>query len=407
MIKTKKVIFYSLLTLLQSTSIDYAAEQQEHNQQQTQSCTQPDFHLEDSEELIEFKELVKNAERDSSSRETLLMRLHKGLISDYFKRLIPIKKILSFSVDLLVFGHYDDLELETLVTLLPPQDLTVNLVEHIKTKAIKEAYAQNLMGYMHKKGKGVPKDLDMAVDYFNKATAKNYALAYLNLGLFYYETKEYILAIKLFTTLANEQNHAEAHYNLGVMYDNAIGTERNIDKAIHHFTIAADQGCSDAQNMLGTIYCLKQDFKNSLHYIQLAANQYDKIGLYNLGRLYYDGEIVEKNINMALAYNQASANQGCDEAQHFFGYLYYEGKDIPQDMKTSFHWYTLAAEQGHSEAQFMLSHFYLEGKMIEQNVSEAFKYAKLSAEQGNTRGKERLKALESSYTARFFNFFGL
>lgn len=49
---------------------------------------------------------------------------------------------------------------------------------------------------------------------------------------------------------AAEQGNVHAHYNLGWIYQNGDGTEKNLDKAKFHFTVAAKSGMREAYEEL-------------------------------------------------------------------------------------------------------------------------------------------------------------
>ena len=50
------------------------------------------------------------------------------------------------------------------------------------------------------------------------------------------------------------QGHAEAQYNLGVMYYEGQGVRQDYHKAVEWFCKAANQGFAQAQNNLGVMY---------------------------------------------------------------------------------------------------------------------------------------------------------
>ena len=56
-------------------------------------------------------------------------------------------------------------------------------------------------------------------------------------------------ALKLFEQSAN-QGYAEAQYNLGTMYQNAIGVDQDLKKAVMYFKLAANQGHKEAKENL-------------------------------------------------------------------------------------------------------------------------------------------------------------
>jgi TPR repeat protein len=58
---------------------------------------------------------------------------------------------------------------------------------------------------------------------------------------------------------AAKQGHAEAQYNLGIMYYNGRGVDVNYKKAIEWYEKAAEQGLLNAQSNLGVMYQNGQD----------------------------------------------------------------------------------------------------------------------------------------------------
>ena len=57
-------------------------------------------------------------------------------------------------------------------------------------------------------------------------------------------------AVRLYR-LAADQGHADAQYNLGVMYANGQGVAQDDAEAVRLYRLAADQGDADAQYNLG------------------------------------------------------------------------------------------------------------------------------------------------------------
>jgi hypothetical protein len=54
--------------------------------------------------------------------------------------------------------------------------------------------------------------------------------------------------------LAADQGHAEAQYNLGVMYYKGQGVPQDYAEAVKWYRLAADQGYAEAQYNLGVMY---------------------------------------------------------------------------------------------------------------------------------------------------------
>ena len=76
-----------------------------------------------------------------------------------------------------------------------------------------------------------------------------------------------------------ELGDAEAQYNLGVMYDEGAGIEKDLVKAAAWYRKAADQGFIDAQTNLGMMYYYGQgiprDHAEAARWFKRAASQGD------------------------------------------------------------------------------------------------------------------------------------
>ncbi|RXK80297.1 sel1 repeat family protein, partial [Chlorobaculum sp. 24CR] len=77
--------------------------------------------------------------------------------------------------------------------------------------------------------------------------------------------------------LSAEQGCAEAQHILGLIYKNGREVKRNPTEAVKWFRLAADQGHAPAQFALGVMYGsgdgLKKDFAESDKWVKCAADQ--------------------------------------------------------------------------------------------------------------------------------------
>ncbi|MDT8364542.1 MAG: tetratricopeptide repeat protein [Nitrosomonas sp.] len=86
---------------------------------------------------------------------------------------------------------------------------------------------------------------------------------------------------------AAEQGHADAQFNLGLLYLNGEGVAQNTATAVEWFTRAAEQGNVDAQNNLGVIYLtgegeIPQDRDMAIQWFKNAAEQGNEDAKQNL-----------------------------------------------------------------------------------------------------------------------------
>ena len=75
-------------------------------------------------------------------------------------------------------------------------------------------------------------------------------------------------AIHYFSLAAN-QNMTEAQYTLYVIFSIPYYVPKDMSQAIYYCTKAADINHSDAQHFLGMHYLYKNDFKNAFKYLNI------------------------------------------------------------------------------------------------------------------------------------------
>ena len=82
-------------------------------------------------------------------------------------------------------------------------------------------------------------------------------------------------AMQWFEMAAN-QGHANAQYNLGMMYKNSQGVKQSDDNAMHWFEMAANQGHANAQYNLGVMHSRDQGvdrYSEAMKWYAMAAEQ--------------------------------------------------------------------------------------------------------------------------------------
>ena len=139
------------------------------------------------------------------------------------------------------------------------------------------------VGMYYQNGRGVPKHIDQAIYWFEKAAVKKdkNALYHLAMILIKQEQKDFETIAKLLEQAA-AQDHAHAQYNLAVMYQKGDGVPENMQKAFFWYEKAAQANLAIAQ--------------------------------YNLGMIYFEGKIVEKDEAKAKELWQKAADQGLEVA---------------------------------------------------------------------------------------------
>ena len=162
-------------------------------------------------------------------------------------------------------------------------------------------------------------------------------------------------------TEAAEAGLVHAQYELGKIYRDGRGVEKDALLAAAWLTRAAEQGSDAASYALGALLLtggegLAKDILSALNWLRRSAEDGNQYAQYQLGRLLLRGEDAPREIEEAVRWLTASAEQGNRYAQYALGKLYLMGKEVPRDPEAAVRWFTLSAAQGNEYAQYFLDH---------------------------------------------------
>ena len=162
-------------------------------------------------------------------------------------------------------------------------------------------------------------------------------------------------------TEAADAGQVYAQYELGKIYRDGRGVEKDALLAAAWLTRAAEQGSNAASYALGILLLtggegLAKDIPSALNWLRRSAEDGNQYAQYQLGRLLLRGEDVPREIEEATCWLTASAEQGNQYAQYALGKLFLIGKQVPQDPEAAVRWFTLSAAQGNEYAQYFLDH---------------------------------------------------
>lgn len=112
-------------------------------------------------------------------------------------------------------------------------------------------------------------------------------------------------AMKIFTRLA-KKGVREAQFNLGLMFADGCGVDRDFKKAAKWYAKSADQDMVEAQVNLGALYCegigVKKDLAKAYALFESAANNGYALGQFRLGLMYENGWNVEQDFVWELSF---------------------------------------------------------------------------------------------------------
>lgn len=228
-------------------------------------------------------------------------------------------------------------------------------------------------------GNGTPKNRSLAYPMYITAAENGYVDAQETLCKDYFHGNEFLA--KSYTECARWGEIAIAKGKRQVRFETAYSLSHtgNHERAKELYLELANEGNSTAMNNYA---CELKNPEEKAEWFKKAADAGSDYGMWNLGRLYRDGNGVEKNIDEALRLLTKSANLGCKGAIEDLARMYRYGRDVEINGVEAVKWYQLGVDKGYNENMLELAQIYLEGSIIEKDVDLAVHYYKLAAEKG-------------------------
>ncbi len=187
-----------------------------------------------------------------------------------------------------------------------------------------DANALFALGEFYYLGMGVPKDLEKAMEYFERAAQKGHVKAAFNLGHISFERGEYDKARKWFERAAEAKDPKSMLY-LGEIHYQGLGVPQDYGKALYWYTKASEAGYPQAQ--------------------------------YSLGMMFFEGKGVKRDYQQAAKLFEKAAEQEHAEAAYMLGKMYLEGLGVPKNMELAKRYITQAYIDGHTAAKKIMEHY--------------------------------------------------
>lgn len=166
-----------------------------------------------------------------------------------------------------------------------------------------------------------------------------------------------------------QMGDSNSQYDVGMMYLNGIGVDRNSTKSLYWLNeMLKQKKDADVLNRVGLMYMTGQgtdiDYDKAESCFIKAADDGSPEALYNLGGLYETKNQYDKAISI---YSKA-IKLTFPAAYSRIGVLYENGFGVKQDMKEAMKWYFFAASKGDAEGLRNLGRIYEGGSEIKQNM---------------------------------------
>lgn len=216
------------------------------------------------------------------------------------------------------------------------------------------------LSVLYHSGNGTERDERRAMDLLRRAERLGSIDAKANLGAMYLSgeglPKDLKKALALLRDAAEEQD-CSAMCNLGLMYENGEGVDADLDTAIAYYRQAATLGYPPAFYHLGILVGSGDADIGEIDPVGLleAAGADGNIdALYRLGVMYYDGDGVEADMDMASQYFRAGSDFENPECMYNLGIMMIRGEATPEYEDEEYDLIIAAADAGYGPAKELL-----------------------------------------------------
>ena len=156
------------------------------------------------------------------------------------------------------------------------------------------------------------------------------------------------------------------------------GENYNPEFAVKLFTEAANGGITVAKYKLGKMFLngdgVEKNIPKAIEWLKQAALEENEFAEYALGGLYLQGNEIEKDTISAEDYLLNAASRGNKYAAYLLGKEYLSGENFGKNTQKSVEYLKLEAEKDFEPAEYVLGKLYLQGEEIEKDVANAEKY---------------------------------
>lgn len=187
--------------------------------------------------------------------------------------------------------------------------------------------------------------------------------------------KENYAQAKEYLEKALEEGEIEAYCDLGNLYFEGNGVEKDYKRAFDYYQKGAKAGDPYCMDNLGMCYFwghgVDTDIQKSAFYTEKAAKAGIERAMYDTGLNYERGYGVSQNIEKALYWLEKAVEEEYPTAFVELGDLYFVGEYVEKDLEKSFQYYKKGVELGDHTSKLLLSTFYAKGLVVEKDLEKA------------------------------------
>ena len=240
--------------------------------------------------------------------------------------------------------------------------------------------ALNMLGWMCEHGEGTRVDLESALEFYQRASELGNEAASTNL-----ENLRQALGDMVKTIESAKDGRSEAQFDLAYSYHTGQnGFPVDFEAARLWYERALKQRHPVAMSNLAWMFLngegVMQDRKRALSLFKSSAKLGNTYALYSLGLCYKAPEFFDREL-MLRSFSQA-AEKGEIAAMLELGHLYWDGNLVERDQEVAYKWYLKAAVAGDALGQWNVGCMNEQGIGTPVNLAEAEKWFLSAAEEG-------------------------
>ena len=184
----------------------------------------------------------------------------------------------------------------------------------------------------HLKGIGTIKNIDKAIEYYQKGYELDDFDCGYQLALYHIKNKDYLSAIR-YLLVGVENIHIPSIKLLANMYINGDGVSKDTQIAINLLNKAKDLGDRKVIHQLALLYYSLEEYNKAFEYFQIGANNGDLDSIYHLGLCYAKGLGVKQDFLLARIQYEKAAKEFESRSLYNLSLYYRNGITVNQNIE--------------------------------------------------------------------------
>lgn len=242
-------------------------------------------------------------------------------------------------------------------------------------------------------GSSMKANMELAIDWYKKASVQKCLQAVVRIGKIYLEGK-YLdhdpFKASIYFKLAAKGNNLSGCFELSNLYHCGTGVNKNEEKARYWLKFAAIKGHFQSIVLVAESFYNSFDYQKALMWYKKSARRGHPESLYKIAKIYYERKVVNVTDSSAYYYFSKAAEKGHAEAMYYQAIMILDSQVQLESSLDPIKLLKSGADLGSVKAQSRLGNMYRFGHWVGLNISEAITWHTLASESGSLESKTQL-----------------